>query len=137
MALTLTSFQVVNPPSQSISPSQINATRPSNQTQATIQPKSRFLRTWNVALSCWQGARRNFELGEPTCPLPDTMMLSLLHLLLFLIAAIFAIKFPTVRVKRIVIAVNTLLASVLGIIFMIDVATRKSNSHLTIICFGY
>jgi hypothetical protein len=86
----------------------------------------------------------HFELREginnspmPTCPQADTVMLSLLHLLIFLITAIFAITFPTIQVKRVVIAVNTLLASALGMAFIIDVATRKSKRNSTNICFGY
>jgi hypothetical protein len=57
-------------------------------------------------------------------------MLSLLYLLLFLITAIVAIKFPTFKARYVVIAVNTLLAGTLGLAFIIDVATRKSNNSL-------
>jgi hypothetical protein len=63
--------------------------------------------------------------GGETCPRAETVMISMLLLLAFLIIAVFAIRYPSVKAKRAAIAINAALAGALGVTFIWDVATSK------------
>ena len=63
-------------------------------------------------------------------------MLSILHLMVFFIGAIFAVKFPTVKVKWAVVAINAVLASVLGVVFVHDISTSKCTRTSSIMRDG-
>lgn len=83
---------------------------------------------WGGVVWCWGRAKDAIEAqggGGPTCPRAETVMISLLCLFAFLIVAIFAIKFPTIEVKRIVLVINATLAGVLSMVFVYDLMTSK------------
>ena len=92
-------------------------------------------RVWAGVAWCWKLAKESIESqsgGSATFPRAETVMISLLGLLAFLIVAIFAIKYPTIQVKRTVLVVNATLAGLLGTVSVHDVMTRtfdKAPTH--------
>ncbi|KAF2831781.1 hypothetical protein CC86DRAFT_402277 [Ophiobolus disseminans] len=123
---------------------QLNTPSPGVRTSSNGQQKIRwsapwhgicrcFSTSWTGVIRCWKQARDSIQKqggGDVTCPQAETVMLSLLNLLIFFVIAIFAIKYPTVKVKRVVVAINAALASVLGFVFIYDVATATKNARI-------
>jgi hypothetical protein len=71
-----------------------------------------------------------------TCPRVDTVLLSLLVLLTFLVSAVPAVIFPTISTKHFIIVLNVTLASLLGMAFIVDVFTSKHRlSRINVIVF--
>jgi hypothetical protein len=83
---------------------------------------------------CWLDVRERIQLrGDdgvviPTCPRVDTVLLSLLVLLMFLIAAVPAVIYPTIGIKYFVVIFNVTLASLLGATFAFDILSSKYRS---------
>jgi Flp pilus assembly protein TadB len=90
--------------------------------------KNCCLKAFKTVASPWSKAKHVLEKDGQTCPRSDTVLLSLLSLIIFLVAAVFALVFPTTTIKNFIIALNATLAGVLGLIFAFDLARRK---HLT------
>jgi prepilin signal peptidase PulO-like enzyme (type II secretory pathway) len=76
-------------------------------------------------------ARALIEKGEQTCPRSDTVLLSLLSLIVFLISAVFALVIPTTMVKQLIFALNGTVASVLGATLAIDLMTSMYHDPST------
>jgi hypothetical protein len=60
-----------------------------------------------------------------TCPRIETVLLAFLVLLLFIIVAVLALRFPTARMKWVVIGTSAFFVAVLGCVFAYDVFLRK------------
>lgn len=86
---------------------------------------------YKTLVSYWSKARRLIRPQKDIttsghCPRADTVLLSLLSLAIFLIAAVFAIVHPTAAVKCFIVSLNVSLASVLGTTFIFDMVTSTS-----------
>jgi hypothetical protein len=112
------------------------------QPTKTNKTRERCGRTWKIVLSqsskirvivClpWVRARGIIEQEEPTFPRSDTVLLSLLSLVLFLISAVFALVFPTRPVKFFIFALNATLAIVLSATVAFDLFNRMYTNTNT------
>jgi hypothetical protein len=105
-------------------------TRSNIQSGVIVNMKAYIAIPWSTVVSSWAKARDFIERQQDSttidpCPRADTVLLSLLSLLIFLIAAVFAIIFPTTTVKHFIIALNATLVSILGTTFAFDMVTSK------------
>jgi hypothetical protein len=84
-------------------------------------------------MSYWLKARGFISLQQDSATFDpfsraDTVLLSLLSLAIFLVAAVFALVFSTAYVKQFIIALNATLAAVLGTTFIFDIITSTYSS---------
>jgi hypothetical protein len=86
---------------------------------------------WTIAPLPWMRARALIEKGEQTCPRSDTVLLSLLSLIVFLMFAVSALVIPTTMVKHFIFALNGTVASVLGATLAIDLMTSMYHDPST------
>jgi uncharacterized membrane protein len=87
--------------------------------------KNYCLPAWNTVSSPWSRVKKFLKKDEKTCPRSATVLLSLISLIIFLVAAVFAVVFPTTTVKNFIIALNSTLTGVLGVAFAFDLAKCK------------
>ncbi|KAH8732637.1 hypothetical protein GQ44DRAFT_667862 [Phaeosphaeriaceae sp. PMI808] len=98
--------------------------------------KGVFLKRWKslgpLLNRCWVKVRESIVRGEnsqDTCPRFHTAILALFLLLIFLVTAVFALIFPTMKLKLLVILVNSILVGILTIVFAVDLATKRNRNY--------
>lgn len=102
----------------------------------------RMLIVWGIATRPWNRMKKYFTIKDNkkhvihTCPRVDTVLTSLICLIVFFITAIFAIIFPTVALKRITVGINASLALMLGLMLALDMWKRGWNPWKVFVLAG-
>lgn len=102
----------------------------SQETRSSDSVASNRTRSYRALRAVRKLFSREDEFGNvvETCPRVETVLLAFLFLLLFLILAVVALRFPTVPVKWAVVGLSVFFVTTLACVFVYDVVSGEHAS---------